>query len=247
VSQIQVWHGAIPFLKELLEHHPDVALVGGTDDLSLRFQQGDWAREVCIGDTATEVSGLVEVMDNNPMVCADVVSVPTPAATLALIALAPIIRATLLAEAPVLIYSFEVEESSIEAALARFDWPHGATIGEDAVEMGTARAMIALAKIHTPDRLDDLDDLYEEAYGRSFFVRRNEADDWHPDLVIGTPFAAYRLRITPGEPHSRLTIQVLADVHGKCGAAQVVHAMNVMAGLEESLGIPPILPSPTAG
>jgi N-acetyl-gamma-glutamylphosphate reductase len=31
----------------------------------------------------------------------------------------------------------------------------------------------------------------------------------------------------------------MADRNGKCGAAQVVHAMNVMCGFEESLGIGP--------
>jgi N-acetyl-gamma-glutamylphosphate reductase len=47
----------------------------------------------------------------------------------------------------------------------------------------------------------------------------------------------YRLRVTPNDNASLLTIQVLADRDGKCGAAQVVHMMNVMAGFEETLGL----------
>jgi N-acetyl-gamma-glutamylphosphate reductase len=34
----------------------------------------------------------------------------------------------------------------------------------------------------------------------------------------------------------------MADRDGKAGAAQVVHALNVMCGFEESLGIPELLP-----
>jgi N-acetyl-gamma-glutamylphosphate reductase len=36
---------------------------------------------------------------------------------------------------------------------------------------------------------------------------------------------------------SLLTVQVMIDRNGKGGAAQVVHAFNVMNGFEESLGI----------
>jgi N-acetyl-gamma-glutamylphosphate reductase len=56
-------------------------------------------------------------------------------------------------------------------------------------------------------------------------------------LVAGKPFSAYRLRVVPDEPNSLLTVRLLSDPLGKCGAAQVVHAMNVMCGFEESLGI----------
>ena len=55
--------------------------------------------------------------------------------------------------------------------------------------------------------------------------------------VLGRPEARYRLTLAPDSPHSLLTIRVLADFNGKVGASQVIHAMNVMCGFEESLGI----------
>jgi N-acetyl-gamma-glutamylphosphate reductase len=94
-----------------------------------------------------------------------------------------------------------------------------------------------IAAIQTPPRLQDIDDLYEERFGRSFFVQRQDSGDWDVKLVLGTQNAVYRLRIAPDEPQSLLTIQVMADENGKCGAGALVHAMNVMAGFEESLGL----------
>mgnify|MGYP000986779237 CR=1 FL=1 len=55
-------------------------------------------------------------------------------------------------------------------------------------------------------------------------------------IVANKPFAVYRLGLTPGDDTSLLTVRVLADKHGKCGEAQLVHALNVMCGFEEMLG-----------
>ena len=105
------------------------------------------------------------------------------------------------------------------------------------MDFGTVVAATVISAIQTPDRLEDLDDLYEEAFGRSFFVRRDEASEWDVKLVKSKPHSLYRMRISPDKPQSLLTVQVMADKDGKCGAAQVVHCMNVMAGFEETLGI----------
>ncbi len=94
-----------------------------------------------------------------------------------------------------------------------------------------------MAAVTTPDEPDDFDALFEEAYSRSFFVRRDETSPWDLDLVRGRPHAVYRLRLTPDEPLSLLTIQVMAARDGKAGAAQTIHALNIMAGFEETLGL----------
>ena len=93
------------------------------------------------------------------------------------------------------------------------------------------------AIVQTPLHVDDLDDAYNEIYGSSFFVRRDDSSDWEPSTVEGKAFALYGLSIAPETPQSLLTIRVLADRNGKCGAAQVVHALNVMCGWEESLAL----------
>ncbi len=226
-----------PKIHELLSRHPrvDSVAVGQFDDI--HFQQGDWARQVSIGDPTCEQYGLVEVMDNNPLVCADHVSVPGPSPTLALIALAPLVEAGLLAESPVVVLNFGGFAGEIDYALERLGWRFGATTHHESLDLGSVLAATVMASIRTPEDLDDIDALYDERFGRSFYVRRDETSDWGPEHVAGKPHALYRLRISPDQPNSLLTIRVMADRDGKCGAAQVVHAMNVMCGFEESLGI----------
>lgn len=230
-------------LGELLQGHPGVILGSGSPAAgqALEFWQGDWHRAVGIGKTQGP-RGLVELMDNNPMVCADSMSVPDPSATLALIAVGPLVRAGLLVEAPTLMYTFAPDPDLVDSYLATEGWTEGATVAEVTQEMGSVLALRAICAVRTEgdplgvNPFGEIDDLYEEAYGRSFFVRRDETSTWDTALVAGTPYAAFRLSISPDTPYSLLTIQVLADRDGKCGAAQVVHAMNVMAGFEESLG-----------
>lgn len=206
--------------------------------MGLVFFQGAWRREIRVGDVDGAVFGLVELEDNNPLVCADVTSVPSAAGTLALVALGPLARACLLLEPPLLQLSFEADEERVARELAVTGWSGGVTLDCEPRDLGGVLAAAAIAEIPTLDRFEELDELYEEAYGRSFFVREAEEAEWHVDLVRGRPNAAYRLRLTPGDDRSLLTVLAMADAEGKCGAAQIVHAMNVMACFEEGLGIP---------
>ena len=221
-----------PAVLHLLRQHPKVTAVE-TGDAPLRFQQGEWAREVAVGISECEVRGVPELMDNNPMVCADSVAVPSAGATLAVLALGQLVRAGILVEGPALLANMEVSAEE----LGYFLGPMGVTTQVEEVELRSAVAVTAICAIATPDRLEDLDDLYAEAYGRSAFVGNGDDAAWDVSRIVGTPYALYRLRIAPDQPQSLLTVQVMADRDGKCGAAQIVHAMNIMAGLEETLGI----------
>jgi hypothetical protein len=226
-----------PELRELLSSHPRIGEVKAGASPGIEFRVGDWNRQVLTGIPDLPIAGLVELMDNNPMVCADQMSVPDPLSTLGLIALGPLAWAGLILEAPTLITSFEGDPSLLEAFLKTAGWMDGATLHAEVKNLGSVLAATAMAIISTPRIWTDIDELYDERYGRSFFVRRDEASEWDPGLVSNQSHAVYRLRYTPGEERSLLTIQVLADKNGKCGRAQLVHAMNVMAGFEESLGI----------
>jgi len=155
---------------------------------------------------------------------------------LALIAFGPLIRNGILVEAPAGMISFECSSESIDRALADMGWKNGATVTAVPSLPGDAVAGFFTAIVQTPSELSELDDLYSEIYGSSFFVRRNEDSSWDPSRVAGRPYALYGLSVAPEQPRSLLTIRVMADRNGKCGAAQVVHAMNVMCGWEESLG-----------
>lgn len=227
-------------LGSLLQRHPQVGFGGFEGEGVLPFQVGAWHRGVLVAKPDCEVYGLVELMDNNPMVCADQVSVPGPAATLALIALGPLLRAGLVCDTPVIQLSFAGDDEDLNAALHSMGAEEEPIVQVAPQEMETVRAAIIHVEVPSIDTPQDYDDLFEEAYGRSFFVHRHTAEEWHAAQVLGQPHAQYQLRWSPGDgPTGLLTILVMADIHGKLGAAQVVHAMNVMAGQEESLGIVP--------
>ncbi|AIE87391.1 hypothetical protein [Fimbriimonas ginsengisoli] len=228
---------ADPAVSVLLARHPRVSRTETGDVAGIIFYQGSWRREVRVGDATAEQFGLVELMDNNPVVCADTVSVPAPVSTLALIAVGPVAWASLVQETPSVISSHAVDGGELSSFLTSAGWDGGANLHVEPVDLDGVVAITAMVEIRTPDDLDDIDALYEERFGRSFFVRRDEDSVWDPSLVRGTPYAVYRLLLAPDAPNSLLTIRVLADLKGKAGASQMVHAMNVMAGFEETLGI----------
>lgn len=221
----------------LLEAHPRVVHARQGSQLGVAFEVAGWRREVLIGFPSAALYGLVEFIDNNPLVCSDVVSVPGPAATLALIALAPLIRANLIADDPVVILNFVDDGNEIELALAREGFSGSCSVHAEPFDLGGVLVATVMVSIQTPEDVSDIGSLYDEQFGRSFYVRRDEASSWDPELVRDQPFAVFRVSVSLDEPQSLLAIRVMSDVHGKCGAAQVVHAMNVMCGFEESLGI----------
>lgn len=221
-------------LEKLFSQHPKVR-VEPNSDVEVRFSVGSSNREIVTDQPGLEVAGLTELMDNNPMVCADVVSVPSPLATLVLIALGPLAKAGLILESPVVICNAPGSLENAETFLAREGWMEGLTYSHEALELGSVYALTAFAKVTTPEDTRVFKELYDECFGRSFFVRRDDASVWDKGLVEGEPFALYRLSLMHDQPESLLKIQVIADQDGKCGAAQIVHAFNVMCGFEESL------------
>lgn len=182
-----------------------------------------------VDDVALECHGLIELADNNPMVCAEAVSVPGPGETLALIALGPLAKAQLVLESPIILTNARIHDDLLEAHLFDLGWDEGFFVNYEEIDFGDALVLNVLAKLKDPAA--DLDDLFEECYGRSFFVRRDQESEWDTKLVAGTPFALYRLVRT----EDLVRVQVMADRNGKAGAAQLIHAMNVMCGFEESL------------
>jgi DNA-binding transcriptional LysR family regulator len=194
--------GDVPGLADLLARHPRVALEDGSTDAALEFVDQGRRRAIHIGP-GEGVFGLVELMDNNPLVCADVVRVPSALSTPALIALGPLIRAGILCERPVVIAGDIGSLQDVDESLAALGWDQGVTL-ETAEGTAPCAAAAVLAVVETPQDENELDDLYDEAYGRSFFVRRDEASDWTPELVVGRPHAVFRVSMTPGGAQSLL-------------------------------------------
>lgn len=216
-------------LNELLARHHFVEVSGEPVLDRLEFLQNGRKRRVVTNDVGLECHGLVELADNNPMVCADAVSVPGPGETLALIALGPLAKAQLILESPVILTNARIHDDILEAHLYDLGWDNGFFVNYEQVEFGDVFVLNALVKLNNPAA--DLDDLFEECYGRSFFVRRDQDSEWDTKLVAASPFALYRLVRTD----DLVRVQVMADRNGKAGAAQLIHAMNVMCGFEESL------------
>ena len=228
-----------PSLASLLEAHPFVDVAEGGPDAGVAFVQNGWNRRVYVGRMEEAQRGILEIMDNNPLVCADSMSVPSPGATLALIALGPLASGGLIADSPTIVTNVPLDEAEVAALMEPLGWWDGSYVHTEEQALEGVVAATVMVAIRTPDELDDIDALYEERYDRTLYVRRNEDSEWNPGLVADKPYALYRLRIAPDAGTSLLTIRVLADREGKGGAAQVVHAMNVMAGFEESLGLNP--------
>lgn len=184
-----------------------------------------------------EITGVVELMDNNPLVCADHASTPNIEGTLAVLALGPVLLSGLVTEPPVALFSFEADEASVNQALASVEYFHPITFGCDPHNLGNVRCIYCVAKIKPLTDFDELDAIYAERYEKSFFMRLATKDEWDTQLVSGKSFAAYRLEITEGENESLLSIHVMADKDGRIGTMSTVHMMNVMCGFEESLGL----------
>ncbi len=221
-------------ILNLISRHPNVLVAGDTIGGGLTFRQGSWNRSISVNDENCEVRGLVELIDNNPMVCADAVSIPGPFETLALIALGPCAKAQLMLESPIVISNVAPEGDFLTVCFGDLGWNGGFTVATDTSNEIKVVALTAMIKIATPPDPTVIDALFEECYERSFFIRSIDKNS-SPPSVEGSPFAFYSLSIAGDEQESLLRVQVVADPNGKCGAAQIVHAMNVMAGFEESL------------
>jgi hypothetical protein len=220
-----------PIISELLLGHPKV-------EVTQSEAKGITFASRSVAQSSGEVGGLIELIDNNPLVCANHGWVPSPAGTLALIALGPIAEAGLLVEPPAVLTSFpDVEQEVVEQELVSANWRDGIMLQTENHDLGSVRGAYVVAKIRNPDNFDDLDEIYRERYARSFFIRERGDAEWTKELVADSPYAYYYLELSPGEQESLLSIHVMADINGKLGAAQYVHMMNVMCGLEESLGI----------
>jgi N-acetyl-gamma-glutamylphosphate reductase len=234
---IQIACSSDPEIRRLLARHPRVERIEEGGSAGIEFREGGRHREVRIGDSACEAAGLVELMDNNPLVCAEVASVPSPAATLALIALGPAAAAGLISDLPAIIVNIPADADDVSRFLALAGWPGGVTVHVEPHDLQGVGTVAAMASIWTPERPEDVADLFDERFGRSFFVRRDEESLWDPVLVRGTPYACYRLSLGLDTGQTLLTVRCLADEVGKLGSAQAVHAMNIMCGFEEYLGL----------
>src|SRR5687768_16740761 len=118
-----------PTLNRLLGSHPFVNVESFVEEEinRMEFDSGR-SRRVYQGNAGIEQYGLTELMDNNPLVCADEASVTGAAATLVMVALGPLAKAELIAEMPATALNFGPATDEIDAALETEGWPGGCTV-----------------------------------------------------------------------------------------------------------------------
>lgn len=222
-------------LKKLLENHPFINLDSFENgENKIEFKRNGWNRQLLQAHPAVEGEyGLIELMDNNPLVCADNASTPGPAATLALIALGPLARAGILIERPNALFSFEGDYDELDLAMKTEGWNEGVTCAGDPLDLGSVLSGTFLA-LTKADNQQEIDDLFHESYSRSFFVQQNAMEKLNPQNVMQKHHAEYATSLSP---EGILRVQVLADADGKCGASQMLHMLNVMACFEEDAGL----------
>jgi len=88
-------------LEAILLGHPALLMLdepAATPGVIEFGRRAQW-RRLSLGLGPSPVRGLIELIDNNPLVCADDASAPGAIATLALIALGPLARAGLIRSA----------------------------------------------------------------------------------------------------------------------------------------------------
>lgn len=219
-------------LKSCLERHPFVAIESFDEQALNRMEfTTNRQRQVYQGNPTVELYGLTELMDNNPLVCADEASVTGAAASLVMVALGPLAKAELISSMPAIALNFGPATDEIDTALAGEGWDGGSVI---ATEDGDSAVLITecICEIRVPDLIEDIGALYDECFGRSFFVRKG----LHPSA--GDAYASYALDVEDHRDGTALAkVTATAFREGKCGAGGLVHMFNVMCGFEESLGV----------
>ncbi|MFN7172426.1 MAG: hypothetical protein ACK4P3_06545 [Fimbriimonadaceae bacterium] len=234
VDLIQVWVPDAPGLEAILARHPHVSAISVHEQGSLCFGRENPSRCVRPG-FGPGIRGLIEIIDNNPLVCTDEAWVPVGADTCALIALSPLALTGLIAAAPALVSTSEFT-SDLPLWLTDIGIDDPVAVQIEPMDLGTVVAVTALVAVRQELSVDQLRDMYAERYEGSFFVHEAR-DSWDTSLVAGTASAYYDLSVTPGDGDCLVKIRVIADANGKCGAAALIHMMNVMCGFEESLGV----------
>lgn len=218
-----VRYGGVQGLDALVRRHPRLINAQSGSLCALEFGLNSYRRSIQYGFREGCPVGVIELFDNNPIVCAERVCLPSPAATLALLAVDPLCKAGAIRQKVRLSCSSDCSVNEVEAFLQAL----GDRINvETSSDLHCDDSSVAIALSLPMDLApNEVEDLYGEAYSRTMLVMQSPRV--HPVA------AEYSVCSDGGA----LQIKFESKLEGKAGAAQVIQALNVMAGFEDSLGI----------
>lgn len=216
-----VRYGDVLGLDALVHRHRRLLAPQSGSLCALEFGLNSYRRSIVLGFREGCPVGVIELFDNNPIVCAERVCLPTPVATLALLAIDPLCKAGLAQGSVKLSCTSECAPDDIEPFLAALGDRVSVEIFADLDCVGVA------VEVSFPFKgaSEELLNLYDGAYERTMLVMR--APGVHPLAAV------YSASVSDGSAKVRFE----SKPEGKAGAAQVIQALNVMAGFEDSLGI----------
>lgn len=207
----------------LVRRHPRLLSPQSGSMCALEFGLNSYRRSIVVGYRERYPVGLIELFDNNPIVCAETVCLPAPVSTLALLAIDPLSKAGLGSGTLHVSCSAHCELDDIKPFLNQLGDRVNLRLDARVVaDEGCVAVEVELAGDQTAE---DIEELYDDAYGRSLLVMRDK--EAHP---LAASYSVVKVGDTA-------VVRVASKIEGKAGAAQVIQALNVMAGFEDSLGI----------
>ncbi len=222
-ARYMVRYGGVPGLDILVRRHPRLLSPQSGSLCALEFGLNSYRRSIVVGYRERYPVGLIELFDNNPIVCAETVCLPTPAATLALLAIDPLFKAGLATRPVRVSCSSPCELADLDPFLNQLD--DRVNLLRDTRVVADEGCVAVEVELAVDQTAEDIEELYDDAYGRSLLVMK--AGEAHP---LAASYAVVKVG-------DSAVVRLASKIEGKAGAAQVIQALNVMAGFEDSLGI----------
>jgi len=223
--RINLARSSNPRIVSLLNRHSEidaVELEPPEDGSLLSFVQGDWSREIVENRSGLHPRGLLELIDNNPLICADHFSLPRADFVALLIAVGPAMQNGMIANlSSIESNSFTFVENN-DVFASELGW----RLSPSVALIPTQDPAFTITGILKPEVTHgDFLSLYIERYSRSPLIHFYETSQNGYLVKIGLP------------SENTVCVTVYCNNPQLCFADYVVFAMNVMCGYEDSLGL----------
>lgn len=220
------WIEAPAPVASLLRHHPRIEKVIVADSPIVRFTTRGWKRELHIGNSQCYVRGVPELIDNNPIVCCDEFSLPSPFAHALSLVAGPMSLSGIPTLVQAVASNLSSNNESDKAFLEDIYLDTTRTLLTD--RAGTESDILeAVLRIPEDIHLEEIIAIFRQRYDGAFLISGESLP------FPGATFSLAKWNLDEGT----FTVRIDSPVNGKFGAAGQVHALNVMMGYDEGLGL----------